>query len=161
MPLIFTDFQQSTWLRPTSCWKICEYQSHPLVYRSSCRVNMVVCMLTCLPPFLICNFGSQCHHLKHSKKNYENSVNNKKNMMENTFLHVTIQVTGTFKSVPYWVPASRLWVAITFSWQIAGVPEDERYRSSFCRWGCKVADIEEAANLKRSWSQPVYSRWTR
>ena len=29
MPLIFTDFQQSTCLRPTSCWKICEYQRHP------------------------------------------------------------------------------------------------------------------------------------
>ena len=29
MPLIFTDFQHSTWCRPTSCWKICEYQSHP------------------------------------------------------------------------------------------------------------------------------------
>ena len=30
MPLIFTDFQQCTWLRHTSCWKICEYQCHPL-----------------------------------------------------------------------------------------------------------------------------------
>ena len=29
MPLIFTDFQQCTWLKPTFCWKICEYQSHP------------------------------------------------------------------------------------------------------------------------------------
>ena len=27
--LIFTDFQQSTYLTPTSCWKVCEYQSHP------------------------------------------------------------------------------------------------------------------------------------
>ena len=26
MPLIFTDFQQCMWWRPTSCWKICEYQ---------------------------------------------------------------------------------------------------------------------------------------
>ena len=29
MPLIFKDFQHSTLCRPTSCWKICEYQSHP------------------------------------------------------------------------------------------------------------------------------------
>ena len=29
MPLIFTDFQHSTCCRPTSCWKICKYQSHP------------------------------------------------------------------------------------------------------------------------------------
>ena len=27
--LIFTDFQQYTWLRSTPCWKICEYQGHP------------------------------------------------------------------------------------------------------------------------------------
>ena len=32
MPLIFTDFQQSTWLRLTSCWKFCEYQGHPGKY---------------------------------------------------------------------------------------------------------------------------------
>ena len=32
MSLIVTDFQQCAWLRPTSCWKICEYQSHPQVY---------------------------------------------------------------------------------------------------------------------------------
>ena len=29
MPQIFRDFQHSTWCRPTSCWMICEYQSHP------------------------------------------------------------------------------------------------------------------------------------
>ena len=38
MPLIFTDFQQCTWLRPTSCWKICVYQSHPLVYWKNSNV---------------------------------------------------------------------------------------------------------------------------
>ena len=30
--LIFTDSQMWTWLRPTSCWKIREYQSHGLVH---------------------------------------------------------------------------------------------------------------------------------
>ena len=41
MPLIFTDFQQSTWCRPTSCWKICEYQSHPQVYWESSNLGQI------------------------------------------------------------------------------------------------------------------------
>ena len=28
MPLITRDLQQSTWLNPTSCWNICNYQRH-------------------------------------------------------------------------------------------------------------------------------------
>ena len=32
MALIFTDFQECIWSRPTSCWKICEYQTHPVQY---------------------------------------------------------------------------------------------------------------------------------
>ena len=30
LPLTFTDFQQYTWLRPTSCWKICQFSEASL-----------------------------------------------------------------------------------------------------------------------------------
>ena len=31
--VIFTDFQHSTWWRPTSCWTICEYQNFSFTWK--------------------------------------------------------------------------------------------------------------------------------
>ena len=34
-------FQKCKWLRPTSCWKICEYQSHHQVYWKNSNVVLL------------------------------------------------------------------------------------------------------------------------
>ena len=34
-------FQRCTWLRPSSCCKICEYQSHPQLYRKNSNVVLL------------------------------------------------------------------------------------------------------------------------
>ena len=40
MSVLFIDFQQCTWLRPTS-WKICEYQSHPWVHWKNSNIATI------------------------------------------------------------------------------------------------------------------------
>ena len=61
MSLIFTDFQQCIWLGPTSCWKICEYQSH-ISGRLSCHAHP----LPRMPPLHhTCPLHQACPPLPH------------------------------------------------------------------------------------------------